>query len=206
MQTKDLTQLIIGSVIVVALFIALSTISGIAQSGGTDAAWYQMDFYSDHASMPSTPTPQPTAVLVTTTDGGTLYSNDDDLSVMVQLAPGAVITDSYVWYSHRSDAPTGTLDGVDRSFALDIQRASDGMWYSPTFTNSAVTITVQYPAQNILIDNTVNLYWLNNTQWVTDGLNVIQRGADFIQVRAGHFTDFAVLGQTNRLYLPIVLK
>jgi len=207
MESRELTQLIIGSAIIIALFIGLSTISGIAQSGGADAAWYRVDFYSDHASMPpSTPTPQPTAVLITAAGGGTLYSNDDDLSVMVQLAPGAVITDSYVWYRHRSDTPTGDLVGVDRSFALDIERASDGIFYSPIFNSPVVTITVQYPAQNVLISNTINLYWLNATQWVTDGLNIVRRGTNFIQVQAGHFTDFAVFGKTNYIYLPLILK
>ncbi len=207
MESKELTQLIIGSAIIIALFIGLSTISGIAQSGGTDAVWYRIDFYGDHASMPpATPTPQPTAVLVTAAGGGTLYSNDDDLSVMVQIAPGSVITDSYIWYSHRSDMPTGELVGIDRFFSLDAQRADNGLFYSPIFSSPPITITVQYPTKNILLSNTINLYWLNATQWITDGLNVIQRGANFIQVQTTHFTDFAVLGKTNHIYLPILWK
>lgn len=210
MESKELTQLIIGSVIIIALFIGFSTISGIAQSGGTDAAWYRIDFYSDHASMPSaTPTPQPTAVLVTVANGGTLYSNDNDNSVMVQIAPGSVITDSYIRYSHRSDAPTGELAGIDRFFSLDAQYANNEQFYDPEFS-TPVTITVRYPAENILISDTINLYWLNYwpnaTQWVTDGLTVTQQGVDFIQVQTTHFTDFAVLGRTNHIYLPIICK
>ena len=208
MNASELKQLIGGTVLIMALFIGLSSVSEWAQASGADSPWYRVDFYADHYTPPTptpTPTPPPISVLITQA-GGTLYSNDDAGSVMVQFAPGAVQTDSYMRYAYQSRMPVGKLGDVDRFFRLDAQRASNYQFYSPIFNSPLVTITVQYPSQNIIISGTEQLYWLDGTDWVTRGIKLIRRETNFLQVWTNHFSTFAVLGDTNHVYMPLVLK
>ena len=56
------------------------------------------------------------------------------------------------------------------------------------------------------IADTLGLYWLSGTNWVTEGITTVVQGDHVITSTTDHFTLFAVLGQTHRLYLPLILR
>jgi len=66
-----------------------------------------------------------------------------------------------------------------------------------------VTITVRYTPQELngALESTLNLYWHNGAAWVQDGLTTVGRASGVLTSTTTHFTSFAVLGQTHRLYL-----
>ena len=66
-----------------------------------------------------------------------------------------------------------------------------------------VTITVRHPAENSAFKDTIALYWLNGTEWVTTSITVTARTSDSVTSLTDHFTQFALLAHTNWTYLPL---
>lgn len=74
--------------------------------------------------------------------------------------------------------------------------------------NHPVTIAVRYTDQENgpIIEDSLALYWLSGTDWVTDGINTVVRADNTITSTTEHFTLFAVLGETNRVYMPTAVR
>ncbi|MBE3038701.1 MAG: hypothetical protein IMZ62_07805, partial [Chloroflexi bacterium] len=70
------------------------------------------------------------------------------------------------------------------------------------------TITVQYTdaEEGPAIENTLALYWWDGSQWVKDPSSAVDTAANTVTAQPSHFSRWAVLGETWRLYLPLVLK
>jgi hypothetical protein len=98
--------------------------------------------------------------------------------------------------------PAGDLAGIDRFFHL--AAVQDG---TPiTCFNRPVTIAVRYPISNPLKEDTIHLYWLSGTEWITDGVSTTVRTNAGLTSTTDHFSLFAVLGETNWVHLPTIMK
>jgi hypothetical protein len=51
------------------------------------------------------------------------------------------------------------------------------------------------------MESTLGLYWYNGSAWVRDGITTVGRASGVLTSTTTHFTTFAVLGGTHRLYL-----
>jgi len=141
--------------------------------------------------------PSTITATVTITNGGTLSSADQ--RVTVQLPGGAVTATTIVTYTYRAPLNTGALHGIDRFF--DLKTAPPVAQF-----NKPVTISVTYPANNPLISDSIRLYWLSGTTWLTHGITTTARTSTSLTSLTSHFTVFAVLGKAHSLYLPLLLK
>jgi hypothetical protein len=56
------------------------------------------------------------------------------------------------------------------------------------------------------IENTLALYWWNGSQWIKETSSVVDTAANTITAAPDHFSLWAVLGETRRVYLPLTLK
>lgn len=145
-----------------------------------------------------TATPQPTAVLISAATGGTLVTSDGNLTV--QIPAGALTTDTLIQYEHRLAADPAPLVSLNRAFDL-----------SPQLDFSQpVTVVVRYTAEDKgpAIAETIRLYWFDDTNqaWLTSGISTTGQATGIITSTTDHFTMFALLGETRRVYLPMILR
>ena len=70
------------------------------------------------------------------------------------------------------------------------------------------TLTVQYTdaEKGPAIESTLALYYWDGSQWVKEPTSVVDTANNVVTATPDHFSKWAVLGETRRLYLPLVLK
>lgn len=68
------------------------------------------------------------------------------------------------------------------------------------------TLTMRYSdtVRGAVIPGTTNLYRWQEGQWVTDGITVTATLTDGVTAQITQLALYALLGQTNRFYLPIL--
>ena len=142
----------------------------------------------------------PPVTNVITSGGGTLASASGETNLT--FPPGAVTTDTLVTHTPAGSPPTGSLFAVN-IFDLSAERVSDGI--PVTNFNPPYTITVDYEA-GAAIEDTLGLYWWDGGQWVLEPTSTVDMANNRLTAHPDHMTIFAVMGETKRVYLPLVLR
>ena len=148
------------------------------------------------------PTPTPTPLPAPAhrsigPEGGLIWQAYPSHLTEINIPAGAVTatTNFTISYDPRPNRQQGLL-GIDHFFSVD----ADAGFRPP------LSITLGYPEHLPLISNSIGLYRLQASQWATDAITItrVTTGAMWAQIdRPG---AFGLLGQTNSLYLPLVLR
>jgi formylglycine-generating enzyme required for sulfatase activity len=148
------------------------------------------------------PTPTPTPLPAPAhrsigPEGGLIWQAYPSHLTEVNIPAGAVTatTNFTISYNQRPNRQQGLL-GIDHFFSVNAD-----MGFQPP-----LSIVLGYPEHLPLISNSIGLYRLQVSQWVTGGITVtlVTTGTLWAQIdRPG---AFGLLGRTNRLYLPLVLR
>ncbi len=69
-------------------------------------------------------------------------------------------------------------------------------------------VTVQYinAEKGPAIEDTLALYYWDGRQWVKELSSVVDAAANTVRATPDHFSLWAVLGETRRVHLPLVLR
>jgi hypothetical protein len=134
--------------------------------------------------------------------GGVLRSADG--ATTLAFPPGAVAEDTIVTHTPHASPDTGDLAPL-RFFDLAAQRASDG---APV-TSFAVpyTLTFDYLEEQKggVIEDTLGLYRWDGDAWVLEPTSGVDPVQNRVTATLDHMTLFAVLGETNRVFLPLAM-
>jgi len=139
------------------------------------------------------------------TTGGGLSSSSGDTSILVPrdtLTETVILTYRHLW----GDRDTGALAGIDHRFDLtaiysdtdQLARLTPGSFYTAT-----ITYTTSGPA----IEDTLALYgWDEDAnEWTQKGVTSdVDASENVVTAQVDHFSRFAVLGETQRFYLPLI--
>ena len=150
-----------------------------------------------------TPTPAPITVIISRT-GGSLISSDTGHNVTVEFPPDAVTSDTAVTYAYQPWRPNTGFFGFDRFFSLTADPVTAQA--AAIHFNKPVTITVKHPEISPAFKDTIYLYWLSETGWVTTNITSTSRTSDSVTSLADHFTLFGLLGRTNWTYVPLLFE
>ena len=139
--------------------------------------------------------------------GGTLTVPADSTHY---LFPANTFTDIVV-ITHTARFPgnapsTGNLTGISHFFDVTAVYSSTGQ---PAYPTQPYTITVQYTdtEKGPAIEETLGLYWWDGSDWSQEGItSTVNTVNNMVTAQADHFSLFAVLGETRRVYLPLVLR
>jgi hypothetical protein len=108
-----------------------------------------------------------------------------------------------VTYAYQLPWPvTAGLAGNDRFFRLE---AAQGVTPMTQF-NGPITVAVRYPVINPLERDTISLYRLSGTLWTTGSSTTVTRSDVGLTSTTSNVGLFALLGETNRCYIPAILK
>jgi hypothetical protein len=151
----------------------------------------------DRTSFTVTHVPVSTVISV---DGGELSYHYVGHTTSLAVPPGALSAPSVFTISyHIPPTTTGQLRGMDHFFDLD---------GTQTVFATPLTLTVSYSEsmRGPIVPGTENLYRWQDSQWVADSITLASRCSDGLSAQITHFSLFGVLGESKRVYLPIVLK
>jgi len=142
------------------------------------------------------------------TSGGTLVSPADTTTYTF---PSDTFTSTVV-ITHTALYPgslpsTGDLVGIDHAFEVTAVYSDTGQPAQPT-TGKTYTVTVQYTdaEKGPAIESTLALYYWDGSDWVKEPTSVVDTVNNTVTATPDHFSRWAVLGETRRVYLPLVLK
>jgi len=99
----------------------------------------------------------------------------------------------------------GNLVGIGHLFDVTAVYSSTGQ---PAQPMQPYTITVQYTdtEKGPAIENTLGLYYWDGSQWIKESSSMVDTAANTVTASPNHFSRWAVLGETRRVYLPLVLR
>jgi hypothetical protein len=152
-----------------------------------------------------TATPPPVSKVILSETGGRLVSSDALQSTTIHVPPGSIPEPGGVMtWSYHSQVPVAPLAGIHHFFDLQGARLDTGQ--SITFARP-LTVGVSYRDEERwgVREDTMGLYWLSGTDWISDGIVSIARAPGALTSTIDHLTLFAVLGETERAYLPLAV-
>ncbi len=159
---------------------------------------------------PPAPRPLPTSVSAQITPaGGSLFSEIDQTGYL--FAPGTFTTTVSFTHTVGSNLPpppagqTGIpgIGGLGRGFEATLL-GPGGLPIQPT---GPVTVTIDYSATGTgaTIPGTLCLWWMDVNGWVRLP-SVDDPILKKLTATADHFSRFAVFGETNRIFLPVLMR
>jgi alpha-tubulin suppressor-like RCC1 family protein len=101
--------------------------------------------------------------------------------------------------------PSGDLLGIGHAFDIDATFSADGQQAQPT---QPYTVTIQYTdfEKGPAIESTLSLYWWNGSQWVKESSSSVNVNTNTVTATPNHFSIWAVMGETLRVYLPVTQR
>lgn len=149
-----------------------------------------------------TPTPSPTPFAAGTIGpgGGSLSMLYPGHLTALNVPVGAVDSNTVftISYDGRSNMQ-GDLQGIDHFFRLAASQLHEPL-------ASPFQLTLTFTESEAVIPNTLGLYRLGTHNWLTSGLTVTERWANHIVAWIERMGTYGVMGRTNRLYLPVILR
>jgi hypothetical protein len=142
-----------------------------------------------------------------TTSGGSLFSTSGDTEIIV---PNGAFTGT-IKLNYRllwTDQDTEDLVGIGHT--IDIRAVySDTGKTAHLAPGKSIDVVIHYTDTGMAVENTLAMYgWdASSAAWTQDGVSsILYAGSNQIEAEVEHLSMFAVLGETNRIWLPLVVK
>jgi len=97
--------------------------------------------------------------------------------------------------------------GIGHTFKVEAVYSATGQPAQPA-SGKVYTVTVAYSdaERGPVIEDTLAFYYWDGSQWVKESSSVVDPGGDTVTATPDHFSVWAVLGETRRVYLPLVMR
>jgi peptide/nickel transport system substrate-binding protein len=113
-----------------------------------------------------------------------------------------------VRYTVQQPSATGELVGAGPFFDLSAVYSDTGQ-PAEVEPGHSYTVEIHYGNTRSTVEDTMGLYWRDEGSgaWSQEGISsTVNALADMVIAQVDHFSLFALLGETNRVYLPLVLR
>lgn len=169
-------------------------------NGPRDGFVAQFSIVTPTATPTPTPTPTPGPVsAVIGLDGGTLVHEYPRHVTQLTIPAGVLSASTTFTISYLSFPPMlSPLDGMDHFFEVQMNVAPEP--FSPP-----LELLMRYSSTHI-ISGTLGLHRLEAGEWITDGITITQQSVGQMLASIRDIGIFGLLGETNRLYLPLTLR
>jgi oligopeptide transport system substrate-binding protein len=140
-------------------------------------------------------------------DGGSLTSYDGSTAIQ---APAGAFTDTVTLAQAPATGllPTGSLAGIGHVFDATAVYSDTGQ-PAQLAPGTSCTVTVAYTdaQRGPVIEGTLGLYAWDGNGWSQQGITSgVDPVANLVTAQVEHFSLFAVLGETRRVYLPVAIR
>jgi hypothetical protein len=135
--------------------------------------------------------------------GGALQVPADRATV--DFPANAVSQDTTVTYTETARLALGTGD-LYAVRGFDLSAVISGTTTPVTSFDPPYQLTVHYTDTELggAIESMLDLYWWDGAEWVAVPGTVLNIEANQLSASLDHMTFFAILGETNRFYLPLI--
>lgn len=147
----------------------------------------------------------PTSSVVLIPDsGGSLAGSD---GTVIAFPSGAVSATVLITHTPVAIAQPAYLFSIGRAYSLTAVYSDTGA-PATLVPGQTYTVVVPYTDQKkgAAIEDTLALYHWDGSQWVKEASSSVDTVTNQVIARPGHFSLWAVLGETRRVYLPLVMK
>jgi len=173
-------------------------------------------FVASYGLIPTpTPTPTPTPVPTPTpfastevgAEGALLWISSPGHITMLKIPGDAVAPHSVITLTYDNRANTqGELQGNDHFFSIT-GNTRDEMFTLPiTQFIQPAQLILGYNEQMPIISNTLALYRLSASGWTTENITKVTQAADYLIADIQWLGVYGLLGKTNRVYLPVIMR
>ena len=147
------------------------------------------------------------AVAVIPTSGGTLLADDQTL---LSFPSGTFTSTVIVTYtpSLLSNVPAiGKLQSIGHVFDIRVVFSGTTQLAQPA-PGKTYTVTVPYTGaeRGPTIESSLKLYYWNGSQWLVEPTSLVYPAENLVVATPNHFSIWAVLGETRRVYLPVAIR
>jgi formylglycine-generating enzyme required for sulfatase activity len=159
----------------------------------------------DASVAPTTATPTPTPTPLPSDsgsfgeEGGVLWITHPEHLTVLHVLPGTLsgtmTSEIALSVTYTQSRPAGDLHSMDHFFVVDGPLSAQPVEVLLGFKNSGG-----------MIAGTEGLYRLDATTWVTDHITTTEHSSGHILAWIDQPGLYGILGQTNRTYLPLVLR
>jgi hypothetical protein len=117
----------------------------------------------------------------------------------------ATATITYTAYTPGRYTPPGGLDGIGHYFDLTAVHTATGQSAQPL---QAYTIIIGYADAELssVDEETLALYYWTGSGWVKEATSLLDKSNHNVSASPDHFSSWAVLGEVQRIYLPLILR
>jgi hypothetical protein len=150
----------------------------------------------------------PVSVFTVPVSGGSFTPSVDGTSY---IFPAGAFTDTVtITYVplFPEDAPSpGDLVGIHHFFRVTAVYSGTGQMAQPA-PGQTYTLTVQYidAERGPAIEETLALYYWDGNRWMKETTSILDTEANIVTAQPDHFSIWAVLGETRRVYMPLVFR
>ncbi len=154
------------------------------------------------ARMGLVPTPTPTppfAVRTIGPEGGSLWIVYPGHLTLVKIPSGSIATSTTftLTYDSRADFQ-GDLQGMNHFFQVNAE--------IPVTPALPWEVALGFTETRGVIPDTLALYHLGPNGWLTEGITVTEQMPGYLEAQIAQLGTYGLLGQTNRLFLPLILR
>jgi hypothetical protein len=138
--------------------------------------------------------------------GGSLVSSDGNTNLI--FPSGAFSQTVNVTYRQLLyDEQIGYWSGIDHTFDISAVYSDTGET-ADLATGQTFTITVAYSDSEIgpAVEDTLGLFSWNDTTWAKEPTSTLDPVNNVITATPNHLSTWAILGETNRVFLPMARK
>lgn len=140
----------------------------------------------------------------TAAGGGGVQSNDERTAVA--LDPGVVSDTVTLTFTPWVVYPGGNLASTGHAFDLTAVYSDTGQPAS-LLPGTTFDLTIHYSEAELVIpvrEETLALYAWDGDEWVQEPTSAVDMVNNVVTAAPDHFSVWAVFGQTNRVYLPLI--
>jgi hypothetical protein len=103
--------------------------------------------------------------------------------------------------------PTGNLTGIGKVFDVTAVYSATGQ-PAQLVAGQVATITVIYQDADVgaALEGTLALHHWNGAEWAPLPGSSVDTDANTVTASTTHFSQFAVLGETHRLFAPLAVR
>lgn len=153
------------------------------------------------------PTPTPFAVRTIGPDGGVIWLAYPGHLTLLNVPSGAVDANTVFTIAFNGlSNPQHDLQGIGHFVHLDASPPLPESTSVPGSARMPLELTLGFTELRGVIATTVNLYHLGPTGWLTSNVTVVEETNSHFVAWIGQLGTYGVMGQTNRVYLPLTLR
>jgi formylglycine-generating enzyme required for sulfatase activity len=141
------------------------------------------------------PTPLPSDVAVVGPQGGMVWIARPGHLTALHVPAGSLASERQLTVTYMQPRPVGDLGGMDHFFTVG----------EAQFTAPAALL-LGFRSSSGIVPGTAGLYRLDGGTWVTSDITVAEQSASHMLAWITQPGTYGILGETNRIYLPVAMR